>query len=131
VHKECRVFVEQKDGIVLCAEANPGAYQTKRHLIIRGLKDATVRIFAEDYCKDNFKVLLASEDFIDNSGAMGVRNFVTLPYEGNYVTDEYGTYFEARNISGVISVCMPTKRTIKQDYTINGGVSDCTEIIAE
>ena len=131
VHKECRVFVEQKDGIVLCAEANPGAYQTKRHLIIRGLKDATVRIFAEDYCKDNFKVLLASEDFIDNSGAMGVRNFVTLPYEGNYVTDEYGTYFEARNVSGVISVCMPTKRTIKQDYTINGGISDYVEIITE
>ncbi|MBE7045873.1 MAG: hypothetical protein E7396_00480 [Ruminococcaceae bacterium] len=129
VHKECRVFVEQKDGIVLCAEANPGAYQTKRRLIIRNLKNATVRIFAEDYCKDNFKVLLAGDNFLDNSDAIGSRNFVTLPYEGEYVTDEYGTYFEARNITGVLNVCMPNIRDIKQDYSKNGGVSDCVDIV--
>lgn len=129
MHKECRVFVEQKDGIVLCAEANPGAYQTKRRLIIRNLKNATVRIFAEDYCKDNFKVLLAGDNFLDNSDAIGSRNFTTLPYEGEYVTDEYGTYFEVRNITGVLNICMPNVREIKQDYSINGGLSDYVDVI--
>ena len=129
LHKECRVFVEQDNSIVSCHELTPSAYQFKRRFIIRGLKNATVRIFAEDYCKNDFKVLLSDETFIDNSGTMGSRSFVTLPFEGDFVTDEYGTYFEARNVTGVITVCMPTKRTIKQDYTINAGISDCTEIV--
>lgn len=43
--KECRVFVEQKEGSPSCLEMAPVEINIKRKIIVAGLKDATVRVY--------------------------------------------------------------------------------------
>ncbi|MDR0574870.1 MAG: hypothetical protein LBG96_12730 [Tannerella sp.] len=43
--RECRIFVEQKDGLLACKEIAPVEIHIKRKINITGLKDATVRVF--------------------------------------------------------------------------------------
>ena len=50
-HRECRVFVEQTDGVISCREAPPVNVRYRRALKLCGLKDATVRLFSETGCK--------------------------------------------------------------------------------
>ena len=49
-HRECRVFVDQQSGVVSCREQAPGNNYYRRAILIRGLKDATVRLFGEPDC---------------------------------------------------------------------------------
>jgi hypothetical protein len=49
-HRECRVFVEQQSGVISCREQAPVNNYYRRAIIIKGLKDATVRLFGEPYC---------------------------------------------------------------------------------
>lgn len=44
-NKECRVFVDQQDGVVVCRELAPVEMYIKRKINIAGLKDATVRFY--------------------------------------------------------------------------------------
>ena len=98
-HREVRVFVEQADGFVECHEMTPVSYQFRRRIGVTGLKDATVRLFGEAYCADRFQVLLntTNADFC----------FLTDPIDGNFVTDENGTYFEMRHVTGAVTFSMP------------------------
>ena len=50
-HREVRVFVRQKDGIISCREAAPGSARFRRDIRIWGLKDATVYFFPEPGCE--------------------------------------------------------------------------------
>lgn len=43
--RECRIFVEQRDGLLSCRETAPVEFHIKRKISITGLKDATVRLF--------------------------------------------------------------------------------------
>ncbi len=49
-HRECRVYVEQKDGVISCREAPPVNARFRRSISIGGLKEATVRLFSEKDC---------------------------------------------------------------------------------
>ena len=49
-HRECRVYVEQQNGIISCREQAPGNNYYRRAILIKGLKDATVRLFGEPDC---------------------------------------------------------------------------------
>jgi hypothetical protein len=49
-HRECRVFVQQQDGVVSCREAPPVNMRFRRAVRICGLKDATVWLFSEKGC---------------------------------------------------------------------------------
>ena len=49
-HRECRVYVEQQSGIISCREQAPVNNYYRRAIIIKGLKDATVRLFGEPDC---------------------------------------------------------------------------------
>ena len=99
-HAECRVFVEQAKGTVGCREVAPVSAQYRRRIEVSGLKDATVRLFAEDYCKDNIGCVLNSHaDFY----------FVGDPLEGHFVTDENGTYWEAHHVTGALVFSMPMR----------------------
>jgi hypothetical protein len=49
-HRECRVYVEQADGVISCREQAPGNNYYRRAIVIRGLKDATIRFFGEPHC---------------------------------------------------------------------------------
>lgn len=42
---ECRVFIEQADGVVGCIERHPAQIGVIRRLLMNGLKDATIRFF--------------------------------------------------------------------------------------
>ena len=96
-HKECRFFVEMADGVVSGKELPPVSFIYRRRIGLYGLKDATVRIFAEDYCKDDLHLTL--NGVID-------EYTVSDPIEGEYITDSNGTYFEARHVTGSLVVSM-------------------------
>lgn len=49
-HRECRVFIDQQSGVVSCREQAPGNNYYRRAILIKGLKDATVRLFGEPDC---------------------------------------------------------------------------------
>lgn len=97
VHAECRVFVQQKDGIVGVKEASPENAYYRRKIKISGLKNANVALFGEEYCK---------------AGCI-VTNQMTwatpTPMDGwKVVSDpENGTYLYGEQISGTIYLCMP------------------------
>ena len=98
-HRECRVFVEQQDGFVRSYEMTPVSYQNRRRIGVSGLVDATVRVFGESYCKDNLEIRLNTP----NSD----ERILSDSFEGNYVTDENGTYFELRHVTGTVVFSMP------------------------
>lgn len=100
-HKECRVFVEQNNGIVSCREIPPVSYYFRRRVEVSGLENATVRFLAEDYCKNDFDAVLNSH--VD-------MYFVGDEFEGEYVEIDGITFYEARNITGSIVFSMPFKK---------------------
>lgn len=100
-HSECRVFVDgMKEGIVSVREVPPVSVPWRRRITVCGLKNATVRFFAEEYCKDNIKCVVDShnDEFI-----------LSKPFDGRYITDKNGTYYEVRNVSGTVTFSMPRK----------------------
>ena len=46
-HRECRVFVEQREGELSCVEQISGEIGVKRRLLVTGLVDATLRFYPE------------------------------------------------------------------------------------
>ena len=101
-HAELRVFVEQEDGVVSAREWYPESMQFRRKIRITGLKNATVRLLPEEYCKDSCEVLL-------NSPA---PHFVGDKFEQNIVTRGSLTYIEIKDVSGELIFKMPFKEKI-------------------
>ncbi len=99
--REIRAFIEQaEDGVIGVREVAPCSAEYRRRIEIRGLKNATVRLIGETYCRGDLSVKLNSAtDWF----------FVGNEFEGEYKTDEYGTYYEARNITGKLTFSMPMK----------------------
>lgn len=64
------------------------------------MKIVIVRFFAEDYCKNNISCVLDSH--ID-------EYILSKPFDGRYITDKYGTYYEVRNVTGSLTFSMPRK----------------------
>lgn len=98
--KECRVFVEQNSGVVGVREIPPVSADYRRRIAVHGLQNATVRVFAENYCRESIGAVLNSQTDL---------YFVGDEFEGEYKTDEYGTYYEAKNITGTFVFSMPYK----------------------
>jgi hypothetical protein len=46
-HRECRVFVDQREGELSCVEQHSGEIGVKRRMLLAGLKDATLRFYPE------------------------------------------------------------------------------------
>ena len=87
--KECRVFVEQKDGIVSCFEI-PRRYQTARRLQLNGLSNATVRFYYSQAIPfEKLKVHL-NENYPFKKGQIS----------GKTIHDAQGNYCEFKNITG-------------------------------
>lgn len=98
-HKECRVYVEQKSGVVGVKEMSPVNLYYRRRIEVSGLENATVRFFGEKYCED--KVVAAKNAVADLYADEG-------GWEGEIVqSKEYGTYFEVRNVTGKMLFSMP------------------------
>ena len=97
-HRECRVFVEQNDGIVSCCEVAPVSLQYRRRIKVSGLKNATVRFLAEEYCKGNVNAVL-------NSSADAF--FRADEFESGYAEIEGVKFFEVKNVTGSLVLSMP------------------------
>ena len=96
--KECRVFVEQEEGIVGCRELSPASIQFRRRIEVFGLKNATVRFLPEKYCEKNVAAVVNSQvDYY----------FVGDEFEGRYVTENNVTYYEVKKVTGRIVFSMP------------------------
>lgn len=95
-HRECRVFIEQEDGIVSCREISPVSYQIRRRIVVRGLKNATIRFFSEKNSEENIEAKLNSD----------YPYFVGEKFEGEYFENKHGVYYEAKNITGQLMFCI-------------------------
>ena len=100
-HKECRIFVEQKDGIISVREATAACFRYRRRFKVSGLNDAAVCYFSEEYSK--------------NCAAVGP---VSKTYNMTPVLDErfeavndskYGTYIKGEHRTGDFFFFMPTR----------------------
>lgn len=99
VHAECRIFVEQDSGILSAVEYPPVSGHYRRRILLSGLKNATVRFFGENDCSDNLHAVF--EPFSDSWGYCKTCPLTLVRSE------EYGIYFEAQNITGVLGFEMP------------------------
>ena len=50
-HREARLFIKQKSGVISCREAAPGSARFRRDIRIWGLDDATIYFFPERGCR--------------------------------------------------------------------------------
>lgn len=92
-HKECRVFVEQESGIVSVHEEIPQISDaSKRRICVKGLKNATVRFFGETASQETVTAQLNPESVYATNSDDFAWEIVR--------SAEYGTYFEARNVTG-------------------------------
>lgn len=97
-HKECRVFVRQKSGIISLKEYAPVSVVYHRDLHIKGLDDATVCIFPEKRGDCTLKV---------SNTSVGDA---TPVYDERYIRVddcEYGVHYKAEHISGDYTILLP------------------------
>lgn len=100
-HRECRIFVEQADGVISCREAPPKSTRYRRAIRISGLKNATVRLFSENGCE---------------SAVSTTKTSYTPVYDDRFtrVYDEtYGYYLKGENVSGEIYFLIGNKNSAK------------------
>jgi hypothetical protein len=102
-HFECRIFVVQNEGIIKVKEIPPVSAYVRRRIGVFGLKNATIRFFPEKYCQNNTEAVLNSHP--DNY-------FIGDEFCKKYVSDEFGNYIEAENITGNLVFSMPVKKYI-------------------
>jgi hypothetical protein len=85
-HRECRVYIEQESGVISCREHAPVNMRYRRKILIRGLKDATVRLFSEKGCECAVSVA----DFVDATPIFDKRfQRVFDEKEGEYLKGEH------------------------------------------
>lgn len=98
--RECRVFVEMEDGVIVCREAAPVNVRYRRAISIRGLRNATVRLFPERGCE----AIASTERFCDQ-----------IPERDGRFTEvcdeKYGRYLLGKNVSGDIFFRIGHKNT--------------------
>lgn len=99
-HKECRVFVEQQDGVVGCSEEFPSSVYYRRRVRVKGLKNATVRFFSEENCKEETNIML---------NTVCPYYMVGDNFEWELVKKDGLTYYEVKNVTGVLIFSMPAR----------------------
>ena len=97
-HKECRVFVKQKSGVITLKEAAPVSCNYHRKLKLGGLDNATVYIFPES----NGNVALG------DAKCLWDRISGIIPLK-KVEDDKNGVYFTAENLSGTYTVLFPNR----------------------
>ena len=100
-HAECRVYVEQEGGVVSVKERAPVSAKFRRRIEVNGLKNATVRFYGERYCKEEVSVKInVIGDYCENNGELNVELIQS---------EEYGTYYEVKDVTGDLVFSMPFK----------------------
>ena len=106
-HRECRIFVKQKSGVISATERPPVSAYHRRTFRICGLEDAEVIYYPERYCAENaFVGLSTGRGTTDN----------TPEYSDAFklVHDpKYGVYYQAEHVTGELCFYMPRKEFCK------------------
>ncbi|MBE6645596.1 MAG: hypothetical protein E7612_09535 [Ruminococcaceae bacterium] len=105
-HRECRIFVEQKEGVISAYEQAPVSAKYRRRFRVDGLSDATVYYFPEKYCD---KYMAASTEWEPDP---------TPVLDGGWTPiydSVFGNGFKAEHKSGGISFLMPFEKYINED----------------
>ena len=96
-HRECRVFVEQKSGVISAFEEPPVSAKYRRRFAVEGLEDATVYYFPERYCQ---KQAAITKSYPDDTPVL----------EGGwqpFYHDVFGWGFKAEHQQGKLAFLMP------------------------
>lgn len=93
-HKECRIFVDQQDGIISCKEAYSGQREIRRRLQVKGLKNATVRIYPEDGIGDAHLQVFLNASYPWKKGRIDFKR-------GD---EKLGYHFVVENVTGELGV---------------------------
>ncbi|OGO79990.1 MAG: hypothetical protein A2Y21_09680 [Clostridiales bacterium GWC2_40_7] len=94
-HAECRVFVEQEENSILtCREICPVSYEMRRRIQIRGLMNATVRIFPQKGYEEKTEVLLNST----------YPYFVGQKLDWGLKDTPWGKVIETKDVTGQLTV---------------------------
>ncbi|WP_206105969.1 hypothetical protein [Olivibacter sp. XZL3] len=93
-HRECRVFIEQQDGIVSSKEMHSGELGISRRLKVSGLKNATVRIYPPDTTKDSAIHFYLNSDYPWKEGK--------IPFKKG--DQKFGHHYVVEHISGDLVV---------------------------
>lgn len=104
-HKECRVFVKQKAGVVSVKEMPPVNNLYRRKILISGLEKATVYVFPE-YKGAEKCGFINTLDIAHNDCTPVLDDCWEL------VKDSMGLYYKAENITGNYYLCMPAEKYI-------------------
>ena len=100
-HRECRIFVKQKDGVIGVREATVSCFKYRRRIRLTGLRDATVCYFSENYSAE----CAAAGPVPDNYSTTPI-----LDERWHTVHDpKYGTYIKGEHIDGDCFLFMPTR----------------------
>ena len=92
-HRECRVFIEQEEGLISFEELHSGQKGITKRFVVRGLQNATVRIYPEDdVSKEDFNAYLNAGypwkkgqiTFKEGDAALG-KHFVVEQVTGSLV----------------------------------------------
>lgn len=90
-HKECRVFVEQKDtSVISYHEVCPVSYMMRRRVMVTGLQDATVRFMVRKGWAEKTE-LLVNPSWQMAAGIIPEQEIIETPY---------GAIIEARYVTG-------------------------------
>lgn len=87
--EECRVFVQQNDGIVSCWEIPPVEFGVRRKIGVNGLKNAVLRVYP-DGDLSNYSVMPGKDHYPSRVGML----------ESVRKEDSKGYYYEYKDISG-------------------------------
>jgi hypothetical protein len=90
-HRECRIFVEQKEGVISCRECPPVNAHYRRNIRANGFRDATVRIYAEHGCACAVSTIGPDE----------TPRFLVLQEK---YSEAHGRYFELEHVNDKIYI---------------------------
>jgi hypothetical protein len=93
-NRECRIFVEQNDGIVSCKELHSGQVGITKRFQVSGLKNATIRIYPEDDVTPQTFHAYANSDYPWKTGQVSFK-------AGN---EKLGKCFVVENVTGSLVV---------------------------
>ena len=93
-HKECRIFVEQQDGILSCKEAYSGQREIGRRLQLSGLKNATVRIYPSENISASTLQLFLNSSYPWKKGRIEFKED----------DKKYGKCFVVKNVTGELGI---------------------------
>ena len=91
---ECRIFVEQNDGVVSCKEQHSGQLGIAKRYQVTGLKNATIRIYPEDYVTSPSFHVYVNTDYPWKTGQ--------VPFKTG--DEKLGKHFIVENVTGELVV---------------------------